>query len=116
VYLPFWTFDAFTSSWWQAEAGYYYYITETFWTTTERQRVQQTRQVQRSAGNRLRPIADVLDDVLVPAAGHVDKAMIESLYPSTPRPWCPTSRNSWPDGAPGYSVDLKQGGPLARRS
>ena len=26
VYLPFWTFDAYTSSWWRADAGYYYYV------------------------------------------------------------------------------------------
>jgi DNA-directed RNA polymerase subunit RPC12/RpoP len=50
AYLPFWTFDAFTSSWWTAEAGYYYYETETYqeqdeqgnWVTKERQ-VQRTR-------------------------------------------------------------------------
>jgi len=26
VYLPFWTFDAFTESRWRAEAGYYYFV------------------------------------------------------------------------------------------
>jgi len=112
VYLPFWTFDAFTSSWWQAEAGYYYYITETFWTTDQRgQRVQQTRQVQRI---RWEPASGQLqmslDDVLVPAAGHVDKAMIESLYPFDTKalvPYKPEFLAGW--GAQAYSVDLKQG-------
>src|SRR5262245_58957553 len=26
VYIPFWTFDAATHSWWTAQAGYYYYV------------------------------------------------------------------------------------------
>ncbi|HXG59066.1 MAG TPA: zinc ribbon domain-containing protein [Thermoanaerobaculia bacterium] len=26
AYIPFWTFDAVTDSWWTAEAGYYYYV------------------------------------------------------------------------------------------
>ncbi|HEX7153985.1 MAG TPA: zinc ribbon domain-containing protein [Thermoanaerobaculia bacterium] len=26
VYIPFWTFDAATSSWWTADAGYFYYV------------------------------------------------------------------------------------------
>src|SRR5262245_53029055 len=26
VYIPFWTFDAATNSWWTADAGYYYYV------------------------------------------------------------------------------------------
>lgn len=26
AYIPFWTFDAATDSWWTAEAGYYYYV------------------------------------------------------------------------------------------
>ncbi|HYO79476.1 MAG TPA: zinc ribbon domain-containing protein, partial [Thermoanaerobaculia bacterium] len=27
AYIPFWTFDAATDSWWTAEAGHYYYVT-----------------------------------------------------------------------------------------
>ena len=30
IYLPFWTYDANTQSWWEADAGYYYYVTETY--------------------------------------------------------------------------------------
>jgi predicted RNA-binding Zn-ribbon protein involved in translation (DUF1610 family) len=112
VYLPFWTFDAFTSSWWQAEAGYYYYTTETFWTTDAKgERVQQTRQVQHirwePASGQLQMF---LDDVLVPAGGQVDKAMIQNLYPFDTKalmPYKPEFLAGW--GAEAYSVDLKQG-------
>lgn len=112
VYLPFWTFDAFTSSWWQAEAGHYYYITENVWVTNNKgQRVQQARQVQKI---RWEPASGhlplFLNDVLVPAAGHIDKAMIQSLYPFDTKalvPYKPEYLAGW--GAEAYSVDLKQG-------
>jgi len=112
VYLPFWTFDAFTSSWWQAEAGYYYYTTETFWTTGAKgEQVQQTRQVQHirwePASGQLQMF---LDDVLVPAGGQIDKAMIQNLYPFDTKalmPYKPEFLAGW--GAEAYSVDLKQG-------
>ena len=34
VYVPYWTFDADVTSRWTADAGYYYYVTESY-TTTE---------------------------------------------------------------------------------
>jgi len=42
IYLPYWTFDARVDAEWTAEAGYYYYTTETF----EQGGRTQTRQVQ----------------------------------------------------------------------
>ena len=42
VYLPYWTFDAHVDADWTAEAGYYYYTTETY----ESNGQTQTRQVQ----------------------------------------------------------------------
>ena len=111
IYLPFWTFDAFTSSWWQAEAGHYYYTTEMVWVTDQKgQRVQQNRQVQHI---RWEPASGFLplflDDVLVPAGGQVDKAMIQNLYPFDTKalvPYKPEYLAGW--GAEAYSVDLKQ--------
>ena len=43
IYLPYWTFDAQTVCPWRAEAGYYYYTTETY---RDGQGRVQTRQVQ----------------------------------------------------------------------
>jgi predicted RNA-binding Zn-ribbon protein involved in translation (DUF1610 family) len=112
VYLPFWTFDAYTSSWWQAEAGYYYYVTESYWTTDEEgKRVQRTRQVQRV---RWQPASGALqlafDDVLVPATTSVEHDMIQRIYPfdtQTLVPYEPGFLSGW--GAEAYTVDLRGG-------
>lgn len=47
AYLPFWTFDAFVTARWTAEAGYHYYVTETYQERdAEGNLVTRTRQVQ----------------------------------------------------------------------
>src|SRR6266481_3761078 len=43
VYIPYWTFDAQVHADWTAEAGYYYYVTESY---TDSDGKSQTRQVQ----------------------------------------------------------------------
>lgn len=70
VYVPYWTFDAAVHSDWTAQAGYYYYVTETY---TERDSegntVTKTRQVRHT---RWEPAwgarNDAFDDVLVCAS------------------------------------------------
>jgi uncharacterized Zn finger protein (UPF0148 family) len=110
VYLPFWTFDAYTSSWWQAEAGYYYYETETYWDRdAEGKQVQRTRQVQKI---RWKPASGFLplsfDDVLVPATQNVEQGMIERIYPFDTQAlvsYDPGFLSGW--GAEAYTVDLR---------
>jgi ribosomal protein L37E len=112
VYLPFWTFDALTSSAWQAEAGYFYYEDETFWTTDDKgRRVQQTRKVQKI---RWEPASGHLqlqfDDVLVPAAQSIDRAMIERVYPFDTKAlvaYEPKFLAGW--GAEAYTIGLRDG-------
>jgi DNA-directed RNA polymerase subunit RPC12/RpoP len=66
VYIPFWTFDAWVRSNWNADAGYYYYETEYY---TDENGDQQSRQIQRT---RWEPASgqrnDFFDDVLVCAS------------------------------------------------
>ena len=112
TYLPFWTFDAYTSSWWQAEAGYYYYVTETYSTTDEKgNQVQQTRQVQKIRWEHASGFLPLhFDDVLVPAATSVDRTMIERIYPFDTAalvPYEPGFLSGW--GAEAYTVDLPSG-------
>jgi len=45
VYIPYWTFDASVRSNWSADAGYYYYTTESYTTTENGRTVTKTRQV-----------------------------------------------------------------------
>jgi DNA-directed RNA polymerase subunit RPC12/RpoP len=112
VYLPFWTFDAYTSSWWRAEAGYYYHVTESYWTTDqEGKQVQRTRQVQKI---RWEPASGSLqlafNDTLVPASQSVQRGMVERIYPfdtATLVPYEPGFLSGW--GAEAYTIDLRSG-------
>lgn len=111
IYLPFWTFDAYTSSRWRADAGYYYYVDEDYWTTDERgRRVKGSRRVQKI---RWEPASGFLplyfDDVLVPATTSIERDMVERIYPFETEslvPYEPGFLSGW--GAEAYSVDLKE--------
>jgi hypothetical protein len=112
VYLPFWTYDAYTSSWWQAEAGHFYYETERYWATDdEGRRVERTRQVQKvhwvpASGS----LQLYFDEVLVPATESVERAMIERIYPFDTGalvPYEPGFLSGW--GAEAYTIDLRNG-------
>jgi len=112
VYLPFWTFDAYTSSWWRAEAGYYYYVTEQYWTTDDKgNRVQKSRQVQKvrwEPASGFLPLA--FDDVLAPATDSLERDMIERIYPFDTGAlvlYKPEYLSGW--GAEAYTLNLRQG-------
>jgi hypothetical protein len=76
AYIPFWTFDAATDSWWTAEAGYYYYVNvqvrENGRTVTRRE--QRVRWEPASGSLQL-----FFDDV--PASRGVDDALCRKLEP-----------------------------------
>lgn len=111
VYLPFWTFDAYTSSRWRAEAGYYYTTTETYWATGERgSRVQRSRSVQEV---RWEPASGHLvlyyDDVVVPATHGAELPMLEEILPFDTADlvaYKPEYLSGW--GAEAYTVDLEE--------
>ena len=78
VYIPFWTFDAATQSWWTAEAGYYYYVTV---------RVNEggklvTRQERRIRWEPARgTLQKFFDDVPVPASRGIDDSLVRNIEP-----------------------------------
>jgi DNA-directed RNA polymerase subunit RPC12/RpoP len=79
LYLPYWTFDAQVSADWRAEAGYYYYTTETYEDSNGRT---QTRQVQHvrwepAAGN----LQHFFDDELVCASVGVRSNLLRGIEP-----------------------------------
>lgn len=83
TYVPFWTFDAFTSSYWTADAGYHYYVTEEYTETdSDGNRVTRTRQVQRT---RWEPASgyrqDFFDDELVCASKGLPPDLIGGVCP-----------------------------------
>jgi DNA-directed RNA polymerase subunit RPC12/RpoP len=74
AYIPFWTFDAATDSWWTAEAGYYYYVT-----------VRRGNQTVREQRVRWEPASGTLqlffDDVPVPASRGIDDSLTRQIEP-----------------------------------
>lgn len=82
VYLPFWTYDAHTTSYYAGERGEYYYVSENYTTMVNGRQVTQTRQVRRT---RWYPVEGTVsrwfDDVLVPATKSVSPQPLERLSP-----------------------------------
>jgi ribosomal protein S27E len=104
LYLPYWTFDAQVDAQWTAEAGHYYYTTETY---TENGRTQ-TRQVQHV---RWEPAAGQLshffDDDLVCASVGVHPALLRGIEPfptATLKPYDPGFVAGWI--VERYQIDL----------
>ncbi len=79
VYIPFWTYDADTFSEWQAEAGYYYYTSESY---TDSNGNSQTRQVQHTRWEWVSGYLDKsFDDVLVVGSSGLEQRFTEGIYP-----------------------------------
>jgi predicted RNA-binding Zn-ribbon protein involved in translation (DUF1610 family) len=79
VYLPYWTFDAQVNARWRAEAGHYYYESESFRDSSGKA---QTRQVQRvrwvpAAGS----LEHFFDDALVPGTTGVHPQLLRQIEP-----------------------------------
>jgi DNA-directed RNA polymerase subunit RPC12/RpoP len=116
VYLPFWTFDAAAFSRWRAEAGYYYYETESYTTRENGKSVTRTRQVRRvrweSAWGQH---PGTYDDVLVYATSSVDQGILEKIYPFNTKqlvPYTPQYLSGW--RAEQYQIDLRGGWEIGR--
>ncbi len=110
VYLPFWTFDADAFSRWRAEAGHYYYETETYYETDdEGKRVQKTRQVRKT---RWEPAwgqhSGSYDDELVYGTESVDIKILQKIYPYNTKelvPYAPEYLSGW--RAEQYQIDVR---------
>jgi len=109
VYLPYWTFDALVDARWQAEAGYYYYETETYYDNGE----QKSRQVQRvrweyASGS----LNHFFDDTLVCGSKGVHPTLLRAVepFPTTDtggkalKPYDPAYVSGWT--VERYQIDL----------
>lgn len=107
IYLPYWTFDAHVDADWAAEAGHYYYTTETYTKNGQRQ----TRQVRHT---RWEPasgqLAHFFDDELVPGTTGVHEALLRQIEPfpttSELKPYSPEFVRGWT--VERYQVDLRK--------
>ena len=79
LYIPYWTFDARVHADWTADAGYYYYETESY---TDSQGKRQTRQVRKT---RWVPASGAIehffDDELVSASRGVNPELLRKVEP-----------------------------------
>ncbi|HEX8887697.1 MAG TPA: hypothetical protein VF779_00875 [Pyrinomonadaceae bacterium] len=83
VYLPFWTYDANTTSYYTGQRGEYYYVTETYTETDDQGRSQtKTREVRHT---RWWPVSGTVsrwfDDILIPATKSLPVKSINALEP-----------------------------------
>ncbi|HKP39242.1 MAG TPA: TFIIB-type zinc finger domain-containing protein [Pyrinomonadaceae bacterium] len=111
VYLPFWTYDTHTISYYTGERGEYYYVTETYVEHTQGRQQTRTRQVRHT---RWRPASGAVsrwfDDVLVPAATSLPQNRLDGLEPwdlTELKPYDPAFLSGFK--AQRYQVDLAQG-------
>jgi hypothetical protein len=79
MYIPYWTFDAQAECPWRAEAGYYYYVQESY---TDSQGKQQTRQVQKirwepASGH----VSHFFDDEPVPGSRGIEAGLLRGIEP-----------------------------------
>jgi DNA-directed RNA polymerase subunit RPC12/RpoP len=117
VYVPFWTFDARVHSKWSADAGYYYYVTETYVTMVQGKPQLQTRQVRKvrwepAWGER----NDAYDDLLVLASQGLPASTVGELggFDTTKLvPYRPEYLAGW--HAEEYEVDLEAGWELGKQ-
>jgi ribosomal protein S27E len=107
VYLPYWTFDAQVSARWHADAGYYYYESETF-TANGQAQVRQVRRVrwEPAAGS----LEHFFDDALVPGTPGVHAGLLRKIEPfptvTELKPYAPEFVRGWT--VERYQIDLNQ--------
>ena len=111
IYLPYWTFDAHVDADWTAEAGHYYYVTESY-TQNGQHRTRQVRKVRwvPAAGE----LAHFFDDELVAATAGVHAALLRQVEPfptvTDLKPYAPEFVRGWT--VERYQVDLRRASEL----
>jgi len=79
LYIPYWTFDAQVHADWDAESGYYYYVTETYRDANGHTKTRQVRKIrwQHSSGS----VDHFFDDELICASRGVNPQMLRKVEP-----------------------------------
>lgn len=118
VYLPFWTYDAHTTSYYTGERGEYYFEAQPY-TEVDAQgnSVTRTRQVRRTRWHSASgTVSRWIDDILVPATKSVSIQRLHSLEPwdlDALRPYEPAFLSGFK--AQRYQVNLPEGFEEAKR-
>jgi len=81
-YIPYWTYDASTSTRYTGQRGIHYYVTESYTTTENGKSVRKTRQVRKTRWSfKSGEVDHFFDDVLVPASNSLPQKQVEALEP-----------------------------------
>jgi hypothetical protein len=79
VYIPYWTFDAHAVCPWTADAGHYYYTTETYRNNQGRQQTRQVRHVRWEPASG--EVRHFFDDQPIPGTRGVSHALLAAVEP-----------------------------------
>ena len=79
VYIPYWTFDAQAVCPWEADAGYYYYTTESYRDSQGRSQTRQVRHVRWEPASGI--VRHFFDDEPVPGTHGVSHALLGQVEP-----------------------------------
>jgi len=111
IYIPFWTYDCSTSSYYSGQRGENYYVNEEYTADVNGKRVVRTRQIQKV---RWYPVSgwvmNKYDDVLILASKSIPKKFADKLDP-----WGMPDMVTFEDGylsgfrAQSYQVNLQEG-------
>lgn len=112
IYLPFWTYDSHTTSYYTGERGEHYYETETYYERdAQGNQVERTRQVRHTRWyNASGTVTRWFDDLLVPATVSLPQHRLDALEPwdlNELKPYDPAFLSGYK--AQRYQVDLAQG-------
>ena len=78
VYIPYWTYDALTQSWWNAESGTHYWVTETYRSGGKTK----TRMVRKTNWTWVNGDHNAFyDDVQVPGSQTLERDMLRGIEP-----------------------------------
>jgi DNA-directed RNA polymerase subunit RPC12/RpoP len=115
VYLPYWTFDARVEADWQAQAGYYYWDSESYRDSEGNLKTRQVRKVRWEPASG--QVSHFFDDDLVCGSAGVDPALIGRIEPFPTAelvPYDPGYLAGWV--VERYRVDLRQASEQSREA
>jgi LSD1 subclass zinc finger protein len=82
IYIPYWTYDSDTESYYTGQRGTYYYVTETYSTTVNGKSVMKTRQVRKTRWTSVSgQVSRQFDDVLIVASRSLPDKYVYALEP-----------------------------------
>ena len=117
MYIPYWTYDSYTTTFYRGQRGTYYYVTETYTTTENGQRVTKTRQVRKIRWRNVSgTVWNNFDDILVMASSSISTKYADKL-----EPWDLENLINYQDAylsgfrAESYQIDLAQGFGIAQK-